>query len=80
MASDVPLWIDRRASSRFPDVRFLRLKEVVTICGKSRSSIYEAMQKGEFPKPVKLGGRSSAWVKSEIEQWVQARINARKSQ
>lgn len=78
--SEVPLWIDRRASSRLPDVRFIRLKEVLAICGKSRSSVYEAVQKGEFPKPVKLGGRSSAWVKSEIEQWVQARIKARKPQ
>ncbi len=78
--SQVPLWIDRRVNSRSPEVRFIRIKEVLAICGKSRSSVYEAMQKGEFPKPVKLGGRSSAWVKSEIEQWVQARILARENQ
>ncbi len=78
--SQVPLWIDRRAKSRSTEVRFIRIKEVLAICGKSRSSVYEAMQKGEFPKPVKLGGRSSAWVKSEIEQWVQARILARENQ
>ncbi|WP_426209806.1 helix-turn-helix transcriptional regulator [Massilia sp. TWP1-3-3] len=77
--SQVPGWIDRRASSRLPDVRFIRMKEVLAICGKSRSSVYEAMQKGEFPRPVKLGGRSSGWVKSEIEQWAQARIKARET-
>lgn len=75
--SQVPAWIDRRASSRLPEVRFIRMKEVLAICGKSRSSVYEAMQKGEFPKSVKLGGRSSAWVKSEVEQWAQARIKER---
>jgi prophage regulatory protein len=77
--SQVPLWMDRRANPRLSEVRFIRIKEVLTICGKSRSSVYEAVQKGEFPKPVKLGGRSSAWVKSEIEEWVQARIKARET-
>ncbi|HAW8005540.1 TPA: AlpA family phage regulatory protein, partial [Escherichia coli] len=27
-----------------------------------------------FPKPVKLG-RSSRWLKSEVEAWLQERIN-----
>ncbi|MEY0536468.1 helix-turn-helix transcriptional regulator, partial [Providencia rettgeri] len=26
-----------------------------------------------FPKPIKLG-RSSRWLKSEVEQWLSARI------
>lgn len=69
---------DRRVGSLASEVRFIRLKDVLAICGKSRSSVYEAIKKGEFPKPVKLQGRSSAWVKSEIEQWVQSCINARR--
>ncbi|MBW3116636.1 AlpA family phage regulatory protein [Providencia rettgeri] len=32
------------------------------------------MQDGEFPKPIKLG-RSSRWLKSEIEQWLHTRIS-----
>lgn len=59
--------VERRASSNHADVRFLRLKEVLAICGKSRSSVYDAIKKGDFPKPVKLRGRSSAWIKSEVE-------------
>ncbi|WP_267874684.1 helix-turn-helix transcriptional regulator [Massilia glaciei] len=58
------------------NIRFIRLKEVLLICGRSRTSVYEAIAKGEFPKPVKLQGRSSAWVKSEVEQWVHACIIA----
>jgi prophage regulatory protein len=61
--------VERCASSGCADVRFIRLKEVLSICGKSRSSVYEAIKKGDFPKPVKLHGRSSAWIKSEVEQW-----------
>jgi prophage regulatory protein len=58
------------------ELRLIRLKEVLAICGKSRSSVYEAIKKGEFPAPIKLHGRSSAWVKSEILQWVEACIKA----
>lgn len=58
------------------EVRFIKLKEVVAMCGKSRSSIYDAIKKGEFPAPVKVGGRASAWIKSEVLQWTQACIQA----
>ncbi len=58
------------------DVRFIRLKEVLATCGMSRSSIYEAIKEGEFPAPIKLRGRSSAWIKSEVLQWVQSCIDA----
>lgn len=68
--------VERRASSSCADVRFIRLKEVLAICGKSRSSVYDAVKKGDFPKPVKLHGRSSAWIKSEVEQWAVECIRA----
>jgi prophage regulatory protein len=58
------------------ELRFIRLKEVLSICGKSRSSVYEAIKKGEFPAPIKLNGRSSAWIKSEILQWAEACVRA----
>jgi prophage regulatory protein len=61
----------------FPDeVRFIKLREVLTICGKSRSSIYAAIRNGNFPAPVKLGQRSSAWIKSEVLQWAQECIDS----
>lgn len=70
--------VERRASSNRAEVRLLRLKEVLAICGKSRSSVYDAIKKGDFPKPVKLSGRSSAWIKSEVEQWAIDCIRARR--
>jgi prophage regulatory protein len=70
--------VERRASGNRADVRFLRLKEVLAICGKSRSSVYDAIKKGDFPKPVKLSGRSSAWIKSEVEQWAVNCIRGRR--
>lgn len=69
--------LDRRDPSSKSRIRFIRLKEVLVICGKSRSSVYDAIKKGHFPKPVKLNGRSSAWVQSEVEQWARECVEAR---
>ncbi|AST26596.1 AlpA family transcriptional regulator [Ralstonia pseudosolanacearum] len=59
--------------------RFLRLPEVMSACGLSRSSIYGKVSCGEFPQPVRLTPSSVAWVDSEIRQWIAARIAARQS-
>lgn len=34
---------------------------------------YRLISEGQFPKPIKLG-RSSRWLKSEVEAWMQQRI------
>ena len=35
--------------------------------------IYKLIKDGSFPKPIKLG-RSSRWRKSEVESWLQERV------
>jgi prophage regulatory protein len=62
------------AISSSPEIRFIRLPEVLALSGKSRSSIYAAIKKGEFPAPVKLSTRSSAWIRSEIAAWAESRV------
>lgn len=56
--------------------RIIRLPEVSKKSGKSKSSIYRDMALGEFPKQIKLSERSSGWIESEVDQWIEARINA----
>lgn len=58
------------------DVEFIRVAEVLRITGLGRSTLYEKMLANEFPKQVNLGGRSVAWVKSEVQAWAKARISA----
>ncbi|UTH76355.1 AlpA family transcriptional regulator [Chromobacterium sp. IIBBL 290-4] len=58
-------------------LRFLRLPEVISTCGLSRSSVYDAIKRGSFPAPVPLGGKSVAWLSSEIDAWMVDRIAAR---
>ncbi|MEE2749373.1 MAG: AlpA family phage regulatory protein [Pseudomonadota bacterium] len=34
------------------------------------------IHEGTFPAPVKLGARASAWIESEINEWIESRIAA----
>ncbi len=45
--------------------------------GLSKTSLYEAINSGDFPKNVKISERSSAWVKSEVQDWIKKKIAAR---
>mgnify|MGYP003343028168 CR=1 FL=1 len=53
--------------------RFFRLKELVEHLKISRSSIYESIKNGTFPKPIRLGKRSVAWSQHQIEDWLAKR-------
>jgi len=55
----------------------LKMPEVRAKTGLSRSHLYALAQNGEFPKPIKLSERSSAWVASEVECWIEDRITQR---
>ena len=52
----------------------LRLQQVMDRTGLGRSSIYAMVSKEEFPKPIKIGLRSSAWLENEIRDWVRDKI------
>lgn len=56
--------------------KLLRLTEVKSRTGMSKSSIYEHMDAGAFPKQVKLGPRAVGWIEAEIEMHLQACIDA----
>jgi prophage regulatory protein len=56
--------------------KLLRLSAVKEITGLSRSSIYADP---DFPKPVKIGARSVAWVDDEVASWISIRIAAREA-
>ena len=72
-----------------PKHRFIRLNEVLSRTGYSRTSIYRKMEEGSFPKSVKLGGplrdpslfdcRAIAWIEDEVDQWAESRIEERNS-
>lgn len=59
------------------NLTLLRLPEVCRRTGYGRSEIYRRIQAGNFPSPVKLGERASAWPEHEVTAWCKARIALR---
>ena len=49
--------------------RLIRLPQVKTMVGLGTTAVYDKINKGEFPRPIKLG-RSSRWVESEVQAWI----------
>jgi len=54
---------------------FLNMKDVQSITGKSRSTVYRWIAKGSFPRPIQLGENSVAWPAEAIENWRENTIN-----
>jgi len=58
--------------------KIIKLSKVTSMVPLSTASIYRLIKKGEFPKQIKLGERSSGWMLEEVERWIENRINNRK--
>lgn len=58
------------------DRKLLRLPDVIERAGFKRSKLYALIARGEFPPPIKLGPRVSAWPSDEIDEWIAQRIAA----
>ena len=51
-------------------VRMLRRRQVEEMTGLSRSTIYEWVRAGRFPRPIPLGARMVRWQKTDIDKWI----------
>ena len=59
---------NRLLNDKFVDMAF-----ITQLTGLTDKWFYKLISLGEFPKPIKLG-RSSRWLQSEVEAWLQQRI------
>lgn len=66
--------IDTTTTSSLLDEPLVDMKFITKFTGLTDKWFYKLIQDGQFPKPVKFG-RSSRWLKSEVEGWLQARID-----
>jgi prophage regulatory protein len=58
---------------RNDDDRFLCTKEVIKVSSLSRTSIWAAMKRGDFPKSVKLSSGRVGWRARDIRSWQERR-------
>lgn len=51
----------------------LRLRDVCAITGLSKTAVYGAIRRHEFPRQVRLAGtRSVAWRADQVQCWIQS--------
>ena len=58
----------------------LRRRQVEQRTGLSRSTLYQYMKDGYFPKPVPLGPRAVGWLESEVSEWITMRIKVARNE
>ncbi|HEC1650904.1 TPA: AlpA family transcriptional regulator [Yersinia enterocolitica] len=54
--------------------QFVNMEFITNLTGLTDKWFYKLIKDDVFPKPIKMG-RSSRWLKSEVETWLQERIN-----
>ena len=52
-----------------PD-RILRINTVLERTGLTRSTLYRKIERGEFPRQVKIAQRCAGWRESAIAEWL----------
>ncbi|UMB79182.1 AlpA family transcriptional regulator [Dickeya fangzhongdai] len=55
------------------DDQLVDMRFITKLTGLTDKWFYKLIRDGQFPKPIKLG-RSSRWLQSEVEAWLQQRI------
>jgi prophage regulatory protein len=53
---------------------FLSIKEVIKRICLSKTELYHRLRAGTFPKPVALGPKKVVFLESEVDAWMQARM------
>ena len=56
--------------------RMLSRREVEHRTSLSRSTMYQQIADGIFPKQIELGARRVGWLESDVQAWIAARIAA----
>ena len=69
-----------KASPTVAPSRLVRRPEVEAMTGLPKSTLYDYLQAGTFPPPVKLSARSVAWHLSAVQAWIDSRVSARPNQ
>lgn len=58
-------------------MQILKLPCVMRMTSLSRASIYSFIQKGQFPRQIRLGQKSVGWLESEVSDWISQRADMR---
>ena len=73
--SDMVVWEVGREKNfdmhDIPETGFLRLSQVLTVIPLGKTSWWEGVKSGRFPKPIKLSARCTAWRAEDIHKLIE---------
>ena len=58
-------------------MKFLRKPETAARVGYHPEHVMRLVREGRFPRPVRIGPRSVAFVEDEVEAWMAERVEER---
>ena len=57
---------------------FISVREAVTLTSCPRSTIIKHSKTGQFPAQVRLCGNRIAFIRADVEAWIETRLDASK--
>lgn len=63
-------------ASSDPIERALRIRDVCSRTGISRTHLYRLVSRGQFPAPVRLSDRVTVWREHDVQSWLSRRFAA----
>jgi prophage regulatory protein len=57
-------------------MKFIRFKELKMLVPLGRSTIWRMERDGRFPKRRRIGRCATAWLESEVLQWMRDRLES----
>ena len=57
---------------------FLSVREVVTLTSLPRSTVIKHSKTGQFPAQVRLCGNRIAFVRADVQNWIDSRVASAK--
>ncbi len=61
-----------QSSPQIPPIALMRIPQILKVMPVSKSKFWLMVQKGEFPKPIKIG-RSSFWTIEQVQTFIRER-------
>ncbi|HBK43616.1 MULTISPECIES: AlpA family phage regulatory protein [unclassified Polynucleobacter] len=60
--------------NQVPPITLMRIPQILKVMPISKSKFWLMVQKGEFPKPIKIG-RSSFWTIEQVQSFIKEKVD-----
>ncbi len=61
-----------QSTPQIPPITLMRIPQILKVMPVSKSKFWLMVQRGEFPKPIKIG-RSSFWTIEQVQAFIRDR-------